>query len=83
MESLEELQKTFAANASIIMLDNFSREDTMTAVVLNNVKAKFEASGNITNEALFSTAETGLDFISIGTLTKHVRAVDLSVRIIG
>lgn len=81
VESLDELHQALAAGADIIMLDNFSREDMITAVAINNGKAKLEASGNITNETLVSTAETGVDFISIGALTKHVRAVDLSMRL--
>ena len=63
------------------MLDNFSLDDIRKAVALAKGKAKLEASGNITDETLVSYAETGVDFISIGALTKHCRALDLSMRI--
>jgi nicotinate-nucleotide pyrophosphorylase (carboxylating) len=81
VETLEELQEALTANADIIMLDNFSLDDMRTAVGINNGKAKLEASGNVTEETLPVIAETGVDFISIGALTKHCRAVDLSMRI--
>jgi nicotinate-nucleotide pyrophosphorylase (carboxylating) len=81
VETLEELQEALTANADIIMLDNFSLADMRTAVGINNGKAKLEASGNVTEETLPVIAETGVDFISIGALTKHCRAVDLSMRI--
>lgn len=83
VETLEELQEALTANADIIMLDNFSLDDMRTAVGINNGKAKLEASGNVTEETLPVIAETGVDFISIGALTKHCRAVDLSMRITG
>ena len=83
VETLEELQQALTAGADIIMLDNFSVEDMVTAVKMNNSKTKLEASGNVTEETLPVIAETGVDFISIGALTKHCRAVDLSMRITG
>lgn len=80
VESLAELSLALAANADIIMLDNFSNADMLEAVALNNGKAKLEASGNMSEETLAAVAETGVDYISIGALTKHCTAVDLSMR---
>ncbi|KKO45022.1 nicotinate-nucleotide pyrophosphorylase [Arsukibacterium ikkense] len=80
-ENLDELQQALSANADIIMLDNFSLADIRTAVRLNNGKAKLEVSGNITAERLSELAASGVDFISSGALTKHVQAIDLSMRL--
>ena len=81
VENFRELDEALAAKADIIMLDNFTIEDMSKAVTINKGKAKLEASGNITEKTLPLIAETGVDFISIGALTKHCRAVDLSMRI--
>ncbi len=81
VENFRELDEALAANADIIMLDNFTIEDMRTAVTINKGKAKLEASGNVTETTLPLIAETGVDFISIGALTKHCRAIDLSMRI--
>ena len=81
VENLEELNQALTANADIVMLDNFSLDDMRTAVAINQGQAKLEASGNVTETTLPLIAETGVDFISIGALTKHCRAVDLSMRI--
>ncbi|RUO80062.1 nicotinate-nucleotide diphosphorylase (carboxylating) [Idiomarina tyrosinivorans] len=84
VESLDEFRQALAAQADIIMLDNFSLADIETAVAENRLQgatAKLEVSGNITAEALSQLAATGVDFISSGALTKHVTAVDLSLRI--
>lgn len=81
VETFEELDQALAANADIIMLDNFSIEEMKKAVAITAKRAKLEASGNINESTLVPTAETGVDFISIGGLTKHCRAVDLSMRI--
>lgn len=81
VENLDELTQALAANADIIMLDNFTLEDMRKAVAINNGKAKLEASGNVSEQTLLPIAETGVDFISIGGLTKHCKAVDLSMRI--
>ena len=81
VENFEELRQALAAKADIIMLDNFSIEDMKTAVAITAKRAMLEASGNINESTLIPTAETGVDFISIGGLTKHCRAVDLSMRI--
>ena len=80
-ENLSELQQALAANADIIMLDNFSLADIRQAVDINNGQAKLEVSGNITAARLTELAATGVDFISSGALTKHVQAIDLSMRL--
>lgn len=82
VENFDELQQALDADVDIIMLDNFTIEDMRRAVEINAGKAKLEASGNVTSETLVTIAETGVDFISIGALTKHCKAVDLSMRII-
>ena len=81
VENLQQLQEALAANAHIIMLDNFQLKDIEQAVKINQGQAKLEISGNVTDENLVQLAETGVDFISLGVLTKHVRAVDLSMRV--
>lgn len=81
VENLDELHQALAAQADIIMLDNFSLDDMRIAVTINAGKTKLEASGNITEATLPVIAATGVDFISIGALTKHCRAVDLSMRV--
>lgn len=82
VESMAELKQALAAKADTIMLDNFSLEDMRAAVQLAKGLAKLEASGGITNETLIPIAETGVDYISIGALTKDCRAIDLSMRFI-
>ena len=81
VENLEELQQALEAGADIIMLDELSLDDMRTAVTLTAGRAKLEASGGINDTTLRTIAETGVDYISIGTLTKDVRAVDLSMRL--
>ncbi|QJR80008.1 carboxylating nicotinate-nucleotide diphosphorylase [Alteromonas pelagimontana] len=81
VENLEELRQALDADADIIMLDNFTNEQIQRAVDMNNQKSKLEVSGNITDERLQSLARLGVDFISSGALTKHVQAVDLSLRV--
>jgi len=80
-ENLDELAQALKAGADIIMLDEFSLEDMRTAVATTGGKAKLEASGGINADTLVPIAETGVDFISIGALTKDVKAVDLSMRL--
>lgn len=80
VESLDELEQALHAGADIIMLDNFNVEDMRKAVAITNGKARLEVSGNVTKETIRKFAETGVDFISVGALTKHVRALDLSMR---
>jgi len=82
VENFAELDQALEAKADIIMLDNFSIDDMKNAVAINAGRAKLEASGNINEQTLIPTAETGVDFISIGGLTKHCRAVDLSMRVV-
>ena len=85
VENLDELQQALQATADIIMLDNFSNADKVKAEAINKASlqpAKLEASGNITDATLREVAETGVDYISIGALTKDVKAIDLSMRII-
>jgi len=81
VESLGELEQALAAGVDIVMLDELSLEDMRTAVAINAGRAKLEASGGISDETLRSIAETGVDYISIGALTKHVQAIDLSMRL--
>ena len=81
VESMQELVEAVAAKPDRIMLDNFSLEDMREAVKLNAGAIELEASGNIDLENIRSIAETGVDYISIGALTKNVKAVDLSMRI--
>lgn len=80
-ENLAELRQALDAGADIIMLDNFSLADIKQAVTMNAGKAKLEVSGNITSERLTELAATGVDYISSGALTKHVQAIDLSMRL--
>lgn len=80
VENADELEQALTAGADIVMLDNFSFSQMREAVARNNGQAKLEASGNIDDSTLLPTAETGVDYISIGALTKHCRAIDLSMR---
>lgn len=81
VENLDELKLALEAGADIIMLDNFSNEQIQEAVVITDGKSKLEVSGNITDERLASLATIGVDYISSGALTKHVMAIDLSLRV--
>lgn len=81
VENLEELQQALDAKADIVMLDNFSLENLRKASTLNAYRAKLEASGNINEISLPPIAGTGVNYISVGDLTKHCRAVDLSMRL--
>ncbi|WP_323906868.1 carboxylating nicotinate-nucleotide diphosphorylase [Aeromonas caviae] len=82
VESLAELEQALAARADIVMLDNFDIPMMQEAVRLNQGRAKLEVSGNVTLDTLAGYAATGIDFISVGALTKHVRALDLSMRFV-
>ena len=77
-----ELEQALAAKADIVMLDNFDVTMMREAVAINQGRAKLEVSGNVTLDTLAEFAATGVDFISVGALTKHVRALDLSMRFI-
>jgi len=81
VETIHELEQALAAGAPLILLDNFSLADLSRAVQVTHGRALLEASGNITLDSVHAVAETGVDRISIGSLTKHIRAVDLSLRI--
>ena len=84
VESLAELEQALAAAPDIIMLDDFSLEDMRAAVARNRAagrRARLEASGSVTLEAVRAIAETGVDYVSVGSLTKHVHAIDLSMRL--
>jgi nicotinate-nucleotide pyrophosphorylase (carboxylating) len=81
VENLAQFQEASAARPDRIMLDNFSLDNMRTAVGLNDKRIELEASGNINLDNIRSVAETGVDYISIGALTKNVMAIDLSMRI--
>jgi len=81
VESLMEYQEAVDAKPDRIMLDNFTLEQLQSAVALNNDGIALEVSGNITLENIRRIAETGVDYISVGALTKNVKAIDLSMRI--
>lgn len=83
VESLGELDKALGAGADIVMLDNFTLEDLHTAVKTNAGRVKLEISGNVTDQTIGPLAGTGVDYISIGDLTKSCQAVDLSMRMDG
>lgn len=84
VESLEELQQALHADIDRILIDNFSLSDMRKAVELRNAyshhRIELESSGNVTLDNICEIAETGVDFISVGALTKHVKAIDLSMR---
>ncbi len=80
VESLDEFKQALTAKADIIMLDNFTLEDMKAAVAINQGRSKLEASGNIQKHNFIEVAQTGVDYISVGSLTKHLKAIDLSLR---
>jgi len=82
VEDLDELDQALVAGADIVLLDNMSNDQLITAVKQNNNRAKLEASGGVTLCKIAAIAETGVDFISIGNLTKNINAIDLSMRFI-
>jgi nicotinate-nucleotide pyrophosphorylase (carboxylating) len=84
VETLEELEEALQARPDVVMLDNFGLADLQTAVARNRQlgsPVKLEASGNTSLETVRAIAQTGVDFISVGAITKHVRAIDLSMRL--
>ena len=84
VESLAELDEALGAGPDIIMLDDFGLADLRSAVLRNRTRgsrARLEASGSVSLETVGAIAATGVDFVSVGALTKHVRAVDLSMRL--
>ena len=82
VESLTQLEQALDAGADIIMLDNFTMQDMQAAVSRTRGRAKLEVSGNVTIDALHALSALGVDYISSGALTKHVNAIDLSLRVI-
>lgn len=81
VRNLDELRLALDAQADTVMLDNFSLEDLRTAVELGSSRCTLEASGGVSADTLVKIAETGVDCISVGALTKHCRAIDLSLLI--
>jgi nicotinate-nucleotide pyrophosphorylase (carboxylating) len=83
VENLDQAREALAANTDILLLDNFTLELLREAVALNAGRAKLEASGGVTLENIRRIAETGVDYISTGALTKDINAIDLSMRFVG
>lgn len=81
VENLDQVDEALGAGADILLLDNFDLEGLRAAVSRTQGRAKLEASGNVTLDNIRAIAETGVDFISVGAITKHVHAVDLSMRV--
>jgi nicotinate-nucleotide pyrophosphorylase (carboxylating) len=81
VQNLNELELAISAEADIVMLDNFECNNILKAVKLNDGRLKLEASGGIEADMLVSIAETGVDYISLGALTKNCQAIDLSLLI--
>lgn len=83
VETLNEVREALDAGADILLLDNFDLEQVRAAVIVNKGKAKLEVSGGVNLGNLRAVAETGVDYISIGAITKNVQAIDLSMRFSG
>ncbi|MFQ5488006.1 MAG: carboxylating nicotinate-nucleotide diphosphorylase [Gammaproteobacteria bacterium] len=81
VENLEEMSEALENDADILLLDNFEQEMLQQAVALNRGRSRLEASGGITLENIRRIAQSGVDYISVGALTKDVQAVDLSMRV--
>lgn len=79
VERLEQMQEGIAAGIQRVLLDNFSLDELREAVRVNDDRIELEASGNVSIDTIQAIAETGVDFISSGAITKHVRALDLSL----
>ena len=82
VQNLQQLSEAISAKPDIIMLDNFKLQDIRKAVTINPGNAKLEVSGNINQESLVNVAKTGVDYISVGALTKHCRAIDFSLLLV-
>lgn len=82
VENMEQLNEAIEAGSDIIMLDNFTNDQMKEAVKITNGRSRLEASGGYDKESLRAAADTGVDYISVGALTKHVRAIDLSMRFV-
>jgi nicotinate-nucleotide pyrophosphorylase (carboxylating) len=84
VETLDELRTALAGRPDIVMLDEFTLDDLRSAVALNRAHGggvRLEASGSVSLETVRAIAATGVDYVSVGALTKHVQAVDLSMRL--
>ena len=81
VENLDELREALSCGADIIMLDNFSDDDLVAAMSLDKGKSKYEFSGNLSLEDIPRLANYTIDYLSFGSLTKHVQAIDLSFRL--
>lgn len=77
--NLDELNEAIEANVDVVMLDNFDLDMMNNAIAVNDNRVRLEVSGNVTLENIESIAEIGVDYISVGAITKHLRAVDLSM----
>lgn len=82
VETLDQLQEALEIGVDRVLLDNFSLTDTKKAVQLTNNRSELEASGNINHQTILSVAETGVHIISCGALTKNIKALDLSLRVL-
>ena len=80
VENLAQLDEAISAGADIVLLDNFTVDKLQAAVARNRGRVRLEASGGFDLDTLRAAAETGVDFISVGALTKHIRSIDLSMR---
>lgn len=78
--TLAELQQAIDAQADIVMLDNFTVADIQQAVAINNQRVKLEASGGFDKKTLTAVAHTGVDYVSVGALTKHIEVLDFSMQ---
>lgn len=82
VETLEQLEIALEAKADTVMLDNFTLDDLAQAVIVNKGRALLEASGGYDDASIIAVAETGIDYISVGALTKHCKAIDFSMRFV-
>ena len=84
VENLDELRQAIFGKADVIMLDNFNLSDLKKSVIIcreSNSMTKLEASGNVNLNTIKNIADTGVDFISVGAITKNIQAIDLSMRL--
>ena len=79
VETLEQLEDALQAGADIVLLDNFTLDQIARAVQQTKGRSKLEASGGYTSQSLVAIAETGIDYISVGSLTKHIKATDFTM----
>jgi nicotinate-nucleotide pyrophosphorylase (carboxylating) len=82
VESVDELHQALGAKADVVMLDNFSPADIAALAAIDFGDTRIEVSGNITEETVRQYISSAVNYISSGSLTKHIRAVDLSMRLI-